>query len=109
MYKLSLIVLILVTATLVGCAGACGGDKCGSFEARCCGWELYKKCDLIEGKRGQCDIDPCAVEITPCDPAPVVEEAPPVIEAAPAAEEAPVAEGDAGAPVADYGQPPAGR
>ena len=117
MNKLVVLVLLLTSATLIGCQGACG-SKCGSFQANCCGWEFYKPCDLIEGKRADCDLSPCEVVIiedakTPAPeaaPAPKAAPAPEGVDEAPAA--APLS--DAGfpaprAPISDYGTPPTGR
>ncbi|MDJ0522503.1 MAG: hypothetical protein QNJ90_10590 [Planctomycetota bacterium] len=87
MNKLACIALLIATASLAGCCG----DNCpGDFEANCCGWDFYKPCDLIEGKRADCAPDPCAgAEIIvhdapaaeapaemPAAPEPVVEDAP---------------------------------
>ncbi len=57
MNKLACIALLLAVASLAGCCGS----KCpGDFDALCCGWDFYKPCDLIEGRRADCDPDPCA-------------------------------------------------
>jgi len=118
MTKLSLLALLLTSATLIGCQGACG-SKCGSFQANCCGWEFYKPCDLIEGKRADCDLSPCEVVIIDAEEAPAA--AAPAAEA-PAAPEVvapevidedpvdPLSVAPApSAPLTDYGTPPAGR
>ena len=60
MSKLACIALLIASAALAGCMYGAKNNCCGEYQANCCGWEFYKACDLIEGKRAECEPDPCA-------------------------------------------------
>ena len=119
MKTLSLLAFSVLALTLLaGCSTT--SSQCGCLPANCCSWDFYKQCDLIEGKASQC-IDPCGqvdckpgVVVSRCYAVPVEKatpaDMPPADMPAPASDGAPAAaEVAPGAPVADFGLPPAGR
>jgi hypothetical protein len=93
MKKLACVALLIASATLAGCMYGAKNDCCGEYQANCCGWEFYKACDLIEGRRADCEPDPCAgqeiiiVREAPAEDAPAAmpADAPETMEMAPAA------------------------
>jgi hypothetical protein len=52
MKHVSLFALVLGMGILSACQSPSGRGCCPSISANCCGWDFYKKCDLIEGRVG---------------------------------------------------------
>jgi hypothetical protein len=60
MKYVSLLVVAVAAAALLGCTTPDGTGSCGCLPANCCGWDFYQPCDLIEGRVAlECGRPPC--------------------------------------------------
>ncbi len=114
MKKLACIALLITAAGLTaGCMYGSKQNCCGEYQANCCDWSFYKPCDLIEGKRAECQPDPCAGEViirrAPAPDVVIEEEAPAAPAPAPAAPAPDEIEAAPAGPIGDYGMPPTGN